>query len=173
MVKHKLLLVSIFALTALLLSCAQPQSGPTAEEQANLAAMNRIYDEAVNQGNMDVFDELVSPDVVEHEELPGDFEPNREGVKQYFQMMHTAFPDLHFQVKDIFAAGDKVVARITVHGTQQGEFMGMQGTGKKIEVKGIDIVRFENGKLVEHWGVTDALTMMQQLGVMPAEDEMM
>jgi steroid delta-isomerase-like uncharacterized protein len=171
MFKSKLSVFSILILVAFLFSCNQ-QSGPTMEEQTNLAAMNRIYDEAINQGNVDVFDELVSPDVVEHEELPG-FEPTREGVKQYFEMMHNAFPDLHFQIDDIFAVGDKVVARITVHGTQQGEFMGMEPTGKKIAVKGIDIVRFENGKLVEHWGVTDAMTMMQQLGAMPAEARMM
>lgn len=171
MFKSKIVSVACLAIIGMLFSCNQ-QSGPTMGEQTNLAAMNRIYDEAINQGNMDVFDELVSPNVVEHEELPG-FEPTRDGVKQYFQMMHTAFPDLHFQVDDIFAAGDKVVARITVHGTQQGEFMGMEPTGEKIAVKGIDIIRFENGKLVEHWGVTDAMTMMQQLGAIPAADEMM
>lgn len=171
MSNHKLVFISIFIFIALLWSCNQ-QSGPTMEEQANLALMNRIYNEFINQGKEEVFDELVSPEVVEHEELPG-FEPNREGVKHYFQMMHTAFPDLHFQVDDIFASGDKVVARITVHGTHQGEFMGMQPSGKKIAVKGIDIVRFADGKLIEHWGVTDAMTMMQQLGAMPAEGETM
>ena len=172
MFSHRLLSILLLLLVAFLLSCNQPQTGPTAEEQTNLAAMNRIYNEVVNQGKLEVFDELVSPDMVEHEELPG-FEPNRKGVQQYFQMMHTAFPDLHFQVDDIFAAGDKVVARITMNGTQQGEFMGMQPAGKKIAVKGIDIVRFANGKLVEHWGVTDAMTMMQQLGAMPTEAETM
>jgi steroid delta-isomerase-like uncharacterized protein len=172
MFNYKLVFVSIFVFFAFLISCTQPQTGPTAEEQANLAAMNRIYDEVVNQGKLEVFDELVSPDMVEHEKLPG-FEPNREGVKQWFQMMHTAFPDLQFQVDDIFAAGDKVVARITMNGTQQGEFMGIKPTGKTIAVKAIDIVRFDNGKLVEHWGVTDAMSMMQQLGVIPAESEKM
>ena len=172
MFNYKLVFVSIFVFIAFLVSCTQPQTGPSAEEQANLAAMNRIYNEVINQDKLEVFDELVSPDMVEHEELPG-FESNREGVKQYFQMMHNAFPDLHFQVDDIFAAGDKVVARITIMGTQQGEFMEIQPTGKKIAVKGIDIVRFENGKLVEHWGVTDAMTMMKQLGAIPAESETM
>jgi steroid delta-isomerase-like uncharacterized protein len=172
MFNYKLVFVSIFVFFAFLISCTQPQTGPTAEEQANLAAMNRIYDEVVNQGKLEVFDELVSPDMVEHEKLPG-FEPNREGVKQWFQMMHTAFPDLQFQVDDIFAAGDKVVARITMNGTQQGEFMGIKPTGKTIAVKAIDIVRFDNGKLVEHWGVTDAMSMMQQLGLIPAESEKM
>jgi steroid delta-isomerase-like uncharacterized protein len=168
----KLVFFSMLVFLAFQLSCAQPQTGPTAEEQSNLAAMNRIYNEVINQGKLEVFDELVSPDMVEHEELPG-FESNREGIKQYFQMMHNAFPDLHFQVDDIFASGDKVVARITMHGTQQGEFMGVQPTGKKIAVESIDITRFANGKLVEHWGVTDAMSMMQQLGVMPPEGEKM
>jgi steroid delta-isomerase-like uncharacterized protein len=172
MFKYTSIFISLLVLAAFLFSCNQPQTGPTEEEQANLALMNRIYNEVINQGKLEVFDELVSTDMVEHEKLPG-FEPNKEGVKQYFQMMHTAFPDLHFQVDDIFAGGDKVVARITMNGTQQGEFMGMQPAGKKIAVKGIDIVRFANGKLVEHWGVTDAMTMMQQLGAMPTEAETM
>jgi steroid delta-isomerase-like uncharacterized protein len=172
MFNYRSLFISLLALVAFLMSCNRPQTGPTEEEQANLALMNRIYNEVINQGKLEVFDELVSTDMVEHEKLPG-FEPNKEGVKQWFQMMHTAFPDLQFMVDDIFAAGQKVVARITMNGTQQGEFLGIKPTGKKIAVEGIDIVRFDNGKLVEHWGVTDAMTMMQQLGAMPSADETM
>jgi len=172
MFKHKLIFVSILALTAFLLSCAQPQSGPTAEEQANLAATNRIYDEFINQGKEEVFDEHVSPDFAEHDKTPG-LEPTRDGVKQLFRMFRAAFPDLHFRVDDIVASGEKVVARATMQGTHQGEFMGMQPTGKKVAVEVIDIFRFANGKIVEHWGVADNLSMMQQLGAMPAEGETM
>jgi predicted ester cyclase len=71
----------------------------------------------------------------------------------------------------MFAAGDKVVARITIKGTHQGEFMGMPPTGRSISFRGIDIIRFSNGKLVEHWGLTDTIAMMQQLGAMDGEME--
>lgn len=172
MFKYQSVLVSLLVLSAFLLSCTQPQSGPTAEEQANLAAANRIYNEFINQGKEEVFDELVSPDFIEHDKTPG-LEPTRNGVKQLFRMFRAAFPDLHFRVEDMIASGDKVVARATMQGTQQGEFMGIQPTGKKVEVELIDIFRFANGKIVEHWGVADNLGMMQQLGAMPAENEKM
>ena len=148
-------------------ACA-PQSGSTADDEKNLALVRRLYEEFINQGNFDVFEELVAIDVVEHEEFPG-LEPNREGVKQFFRMFRSAFPDLHFQVEEMFAAGDKVVARLVIHGTHEGEFMGMAPTGKKITVKAIDIFRVANGKIAEHWGLTDSMTMMQQLGAIPAE----
>ncbi|MGH7601513.1 MAG: ester cyclase, partial [bacterium] len=86
---------------------------------------------------------------------------------QTMGMFRTAFPDLQVTVEDIIAKGDKVWVYTTMRGTNKGEFMGMPATGKKIEVKGIDIVRFVNGKAVEHWGVSDDLTMMQQLGMIP------
>jgi predicted ester cyclase len=79
-----------------------------------------------------------------------------------------AFPDLRFTAEDIIAEGDKVAARYTMRGTHQGEFMGVAPTGNRIEVTGIDIVRFEGGKMVEHWANSDELGMMQQLGVIPA-----
>ncbi|NUO84193.1 ester cyclase, partial [candidate division KSB1 bacterium] len=75
--------------------------------------------------------------------------------------------DLQVTVEDIIAKGDKVWAYTTMRGTNKGEFMGMPAKGKMIDVKGVDIVRFANGKAVEHWGVSDDLTMMQQLDMIP------
>ena len=108
-------------------------------------------------------DKFLSPHFVEHDTFPG-LEPNREGVKQFFKMFRQAFPDLNFKVEFTIAKGDKVVSYITTSGTQKGEFMGMSATGKKINVKTIDIIRFKNGVAVEHWGVTDGMAMMEQLG---------
>jgi steroid delta-isomerase-like uncharacterized protein len=147
---------------------------PKTEEEKNMAEMKRFYTEVVNKGNLALIDEMTSPDFKEHEELPG-FPPNREGVKQFFSMFRTAFPDLTFTVVDMTAGGDKVWTYITIRGTHKGEFMGIPATNKKIEVKGIDIVRFANGKATDHWGVTDMMTMMQQLGAIPepgADDTM-
>jgi steroid delta-isomerase-like uncharacterized protein len=130
------------------------------------ASMRRLYD-LVNAGDIDGFDQVMAPDFVEHEAAPG-LAPTREGVIEFFKMYLAAFPDLRFEVQDMLGSGDKVVARVRATGTNEGEYMGMPATGKRVDVQLIDIVRFgEDGLAREHWGVFDALTMMQQLGVVP------
>ena len=144
-------------------ACSQ-NSGPTEEEQQNLSSVKRIYAEFINQGNEAVFNELVDANIIENEELPPGLEPNREGVKQFFRMFRSAFPDLHFQVDEMIASDDKIVARLTISGTNEGSFMNMPPTGNKISYKAIDIFRLIDGKVVEHWGIGDNVKMMQQLG---------
>jgi steroid delta-isomerase-like uncharacterized protein len=129
--------------------------------------MRRLY-ELLNAGDIDGFGELVAEDFVEHEETPG-LEPSKEGVKQLFRMYRAAFPDLRMEAQDVLASGDKVVARVRATGTHQGEFLGMPASGKRVEVQLIDIIRFgDDGLAHEHWGVLDALALMQQLGAIPA-----
>lgn len=140
---------------------------PTGDEEKNIAAIKRFYDEVMGKGNMKAIDELVAEDFVEHY-LPDPSMPaNRAGVHQTMAMFRTAFPDLQVTLEDLVAKGDKVWTYTTMRGTHKGELMGMPATGKKIEVKGFDIVRFVNGKAVEHWGLSDDYTMMMQLGVIP------
>jgi hypothetical protein len=130
------------------------------------ATMRHVYD-LISAGDIDGFGELVAEDFVEHEETPG-LEPTKEGVKQFFHMYKTAFPDLRMEAQDILVSGDKVVARARATGTHQGEFLGMPATGKSFDVQLIDIIRFgDDGLAREHWGVFDALAMMRQLGVIP------
>lgn len=129
--------------------------------------VRRFYDE-VSAGNLGVIDELVADDVVEHDTFPG-MEPNKEGVKQFFAMFRSAFPDLRMEPHEMLAEGDLVSARVTMTGIHQGEFMGMPPSGKRIEVEGIDIIRVRDGQATEHWGVTDTMTMMQQLGAVPEQ----
>ena len=129
-------------------------------------ALRRMYD-MVNAGDVEGFGALLADDFVEHEETPG-LAPTKEGVEEFFRMYLAAFPDLHFDAKDVLVSGDKVVARARATGTHQGEFMGIPATGKSVDVQLVDIVRFgEDGLAQEHWGVFDALAMMQQLGVVP------
>jgi len=126
-----------------------------------------MYD-LLSAGDIDGFGDLIADDFVEHEETPG-LEPTKEGVKQFFHMYRAAFPDLRMEPQDVLASGDKVVARARATGTNQGEFMGMPATGKSVDVQLIDIIRFgDDGLAREHWGVFDALGMMQQLGAIPA-----
>jgi steroid delta-isomerase-like uncharacterized protein len=131
------------------------------------AAMRRIY-ELINAGDIDGFGGLLADDFVEHEVLPG-FPPDRDGVVAFFRTLRTGFPDMRMNPDDVLVDGEKAVARATTTGTHQGEFMGIPATGRSIDVQVIDIMRFgADGRVAEHWGVFDALGMMQQLGAIPA-----
>ena len=121
----------------------------------------------ISAGDIDGFGALVADDVVEHEDSPG-LAPTKDGVLEFFRMLRVAFPDLRMEVEDMIAEGDKAVARARTTGTHQGEFMGIPATGKGIDIQVIDIMRFDGDGLVcEHWGLTDTMSMMQQLGVVP------
>src|SRR6266508_3762570 len=132
----------------------------------NKALMQRFYDEVVNDGDIDAIDELLSDDFREYEEMPN-FSPDREGVKQFFAMLRAAFPDLHFAVEEMLAESDLVAARVRVRGTHTGsEFMGIPASGRSVDFLGMDFVRFANGVATAHWGVTDTVMMLTQLGAM-------
>jgi steroid delta-isomerase-like uncharacterized protein len=121
----------------------------------------------VNAGDVDGFAALIADDLIEHEEIEG-LPQTKEGVVQFFSMMLAAFPDVRMDVEDIIESDDTAWARIRITGTNEGEFMGMPATGKSVDFQAVDIVRFnDEGTAAEHWGVTDSMTMMQQLGVVP------
>jgi predicted ester cyclase len=88
-------------------------------------------------------------------------------MKQFFAMAHSAFPDFHSTLEDMFAEGDKVVQRFTARGTHKGEWMGIAPTGKQMTCPGIAIHRITGGKIVEGWTSMDMLGVMVQLGVVP------
>ena len=131
----------------------------------NKAHVHRGF-EAVNQKNLAVFDELLTPDVVFHNASAT--MQGLEAYKQFLSMYMTAFPDLHFTIEDMIAEGDTVVARFTTRGTHQGNLMGIPPTGKQVSGTGMFIDRIVNGKGVEQWFHTDDLGLLQQLGVIPA-----
>jgi steroid delta-isomerase-like uncharacterized protein len=123
--------------------------------------------ERINAGDIAGFADLVADDFVEHQGMPA--VPTKEGTLEFFRALLAAFPDWRMNVEDLIAGGDKAVARVTVTGTHKGEFMGVPPTGTQVEVELIDIMRFDGAGLVrEHWGVADMLSLMQQLGVVPA-----
>jgi len=127
--------------------------------------VRQFYD-AVGAGNFSVIDELVADDFVDREVFPG-LEANREGVKQFFAMVRSAFPDLRMEIREMLADDDLVSVRVIATGTQEGDFMGMSSSGRRIEVQVFDIFRIRDGQVTEHWGLMDAMTMMQQLGGVP------
>ena len=132
------------------------------------ATVRGLYDH-LNQGDVAGFASLLADDFVEYEETPG-IPPTKAGVQEFFRMQLAAFPDTRMSIEDLIAGGDKVVARVRYSGTQTGEFMGIPATGKSVDVALIDIFGMGSDGLVhEHWGVMDALGLMQQLGVIPRD----
>jgi steroid delta-isomerase-like uncharacterized protein len=131
------------------------------------ATTRRMYDR-LSSGDIDGFGEGLADDFVEHEETPG-LAPTKDGVLEFFRMQLAGFPDLRMNHQDLLVSDDKVVIRSKLTGTHQGELMGIPATGRSIDVSLIDIIRFgDDGLAHEHWGVIDSMTMMQQLGVIPA-----
>ena len=128
---------------------------------ANKALVRRLY-EQLNAGDLNVIDELVSDDFVEHEEFPG-LEPNKTGLRKMFELFHTAFQYSKFEVDDVIGEGDRVSVRARMTGTHRAEFMGIPGAGQTINVGVGDYFRIADGMVAEHWGVMDTGAMMQQL----------
>jgi steroid delta-isomerase-like uncharacterized protein len=141
----------------------------TAEETSNKAMFQRFH-EAANTGDVEhlakTIDEIVAPDAVIRTPLPIDA-TGAELLKQVWAMLFRVYPDIHLTVEDVIAEGDKVVARNTVTGTHQGEFMGVGPTGKSVTYNEIFIFRFADGRVVETWGVVDVYAQMKQIGVLP------
>jgi steroid delta-isomerase-like uncharacterized protein len=116
----------------------------------------------VNAGDFSVVDEVISDDFVEHELVPG-IEQTKAGIRQLFEMFHTAFEGASFEVDSVIGEGDTVVAMCRMTGVHKAEFMGIAPSGQTINVGVADQFRFEDGKVVEHWGVMDSGALMQQL----------
>ncbi len=130
----------------------------------NKTGLRRFYEEVLNGRNLEVVDQLVAPDVVDH--TLGS--RGLEGYKRSISTVHQAFPDMRVEVHDMIADGDHVAARVTYSGTHQGEFLGVPATGRRVEVSGVDFVRMRDGRQAEHWGGPDMAGLLQQLGVVPA-----
>ena len=123
-----------------------------------------MFDSMVGDVDVDAMvDRFMAEDFVEHEAIPG-MDATRETPRQLFTMMLAAFPDFRATVHELLQDGDKVVARVTFSGTQQGEFMGLPASGNRIEWDVIDIVQFRDDKAVAHWGVMDMAAAMAQTG---------
>jgi steroid delta-isomerase-like uncharacterized protein len=136
--------------------------------EANKALIRRLMDEVVNAGNLDMVDELLAPDFVNHNPLPG-ATPDRDGFKQAFRNLRAAFPDLRAISSDVIAEGDRVVALRGFEGTHDGPFMGVPATGRHIILDGITVFRVMNGHISERWGVLDTIGVMRQLGLLPEQ----
>ena len=140
--------------------------------EENKQKVRRFLEEAFGQGKTDVVDEVLDADFVCHDpnsetgEIRG-----AETIKGEIEYFRQAVPDLYWRVEDQVVEGEKVTTRYTLGGTHQGEFFGVPGSGKRVEVSGINIDRFEGGKLVEEWASYDLLGGLRQIGAIPEPQE--
>jgi steroid delta-isomerase-like uncharacterized protein len=132
--------------------------------QDNMATQERLAN-AVNTGHLDDLDEVFARNVVDHDPAPGQAR-GPEGFKQFFSGLRRSFPDLHLAAEHVDTTDDDIALAYTITGTHKGDFLGVAPTGKRISVRGMQIARFEGGKIAERWGSSDELGILKQLGVM-------
>jgi steroid delta-isomerase-like uncharacterized protein len=140
------------------------------QTESNKGRVKRFAD-AANTHDPDLIskavDEIFDPDVRAGTPMPIEA-TGPEGVKNVWATLHQAFPDLHISIEDLIAEQDKVVTRERITGTHRGNYMGLPATGKQVAYNEILIARFADGRIAEYWGVVDVLSLMKQLGAIPA-----
>src|SRR5215207_3321576 len=127
------------------------------------AVMRRFW-EVWEQGDIDCLDEVLAPDYVNHTLAAPNLPSGPEGVKEVVSMFRSGMPDLRVVIEDMIAEGDRVATRYALEGTHGGDLFGIAPTGRHLSIKSMTVERLSEGKIVEHWRVTDELDMMRQLG---------
>ena len=142
--------------------------------EENKAVVRRWFDEVLSRGDLDALDSICAECHPQFAVIRGVIEPaplGMSGLKSLITSLRGAFPDLQATVEEQIAEGDKVVSRVTMRGTQRGEFNGMPATGKSFTISGVSIWEVRGNLLIQEWVNWDALGMMQQLGAIPAPME--
>lgn len=137
----------------------------------NKRLVRRALEEVYTNGDLELADELVHPDFVDHEPAHPDVPGGPDSVKQTVQRLQAIFGELRFDVEDEIAEGDKVVQLVTMSGRHTGPLMGREPTNKAFAVRHIYIWRIADGKIADHWGSRDDLGLLGQLGVLPLGGE--
>ncbi len=132
--------------------------------ERNKAITGFFYEEVFNKHNIGMIDSVVSPEYIEHQ-TDVHYPPNRKGLKKEFADYFDGFPDASITVHFMVAEGDMVTTQFTITGTHKGKIYGLKPTGKKIKVSGVDVIRYANGKAVEHWGYLEEGKLLTQLGL--------
>lgn len=135
-------------------------------KEANLQTLAK-FAEAVNTGKFDLFKETVSVENVDHDPASGQM-PGPDGYRVFFEGMRIAFPDLSVALETLVADEDSIAIAYTLTGTQNGPLMGIAPTGKTMKIRGVQISKFKDGRMVERWGSSDELGMLRQLGSVAA-----
>jgi predicted ester cyclase len=130
--------------------------------ETNIAVIRRLINDGFSAGDLAVVDELVAPDSIEHQRGS---KPGADGARDTIRTLHAWFSEFHLEILDLVADGETVWIRNRATGINTGSVMGRPPTGKAMDITVIDIVRFADGRIVEHWGVPDQLGMLMQIGL--------
>jgi predicted ester cyclase len=146
-----------------------PLSKGTNTALTNVNAIKQLFDEGMNNGNLRVVDELVSTTYVEHENYGPGFPDGQQAVKAIFSVLNTAVPDITTEIVQAAPYGDgsKVFVIMRSRGTNTGAYLGIPPTGRKIDIDIMEQARIVDGKAVEHWGISDNLGLLEDLGFIP------
>ncbi len=139
----------------------------TEENKAIARRFAEILQEFFRTGDVDLMDSVLAENVVQHISGQPPEARSLEGFKQLLPALPQAFPDVLFEVENLVAEGDMVAFRLTWSGTHRGEFFGIPPSGTRATVTEMHMFRIADGKVVERWGESDALGLMQQLGAPP------
>lgn len=131
-------------------------------KERNLETNQKLGD-AVSSGDLDVLRQVFAENVVDHDPAP-DQGPGPQGFIDFFSTMRRAFPDFKVTVDHLVQDEDNIAIAYTVNGTHEGDFLGIAPTGKTVKARGVQIARFENGKIVERWGSSDELGLIKSCG---------
>ena len=127
------------------------------------ALVRRNTEEVQGGGNFDVFEELFADDFVDHTTQPGT-SPDKAGVRTLYTYLRAVFPDFHAEIHWQLADGDRVTTYKTYYGTHEGPFLGIAPTHRTVHFESVDVMRVQNGKITDHGGVGNLLSLMQQIG---------
>ena len=135
------------------------------QQQTDL--IHRYFDEVWNRGRVEVLDDILTSDYINHSPSVPNPEPGPLGLAPIVEAMRRAFPDLRYDIEDIVHGEDSLAVRLTVSGTHRGDFFGIPPTGRAFCVTQINIERLREGRIAEHWRTMDELGLLRQLGVLP------
>lgn len=133
--------------------------------QTNYQLIDLYFNEVWNKGNLAMLEQLITPDYINHNPSIPDPKPGPEGLRPIIQEMRNGISDLHYEILDTVINENKIVARVRMTGVHTGELWGMKPTGKKIDVEQINIERVRDGKICEHWRITEEFRLLKQLEV--------
>jgi steroid delta-isomerase-like uncharacterized protein len=134
----------------------------------NRDVIERYFGQLWSEGRLELVDELLHPDYVNHSPGSPDLPPGRDGVRVVVQALRHAFPDLHYTIEDLVVSDEAVAARTTLTGTHRGDLFGIPPTGRPVRVSQMTIEHFRSGQIISHHRQTDDLSLLRQLGVLPA-----
>lgn len=133
----------------------------------NEAIVRGFFATVFNQGELDAVETFIHPEHRNHDPTAPEVPAGPEGVRKLAELYRSAFPDIRYEHSELISTDDRVAHRWTFSGTHEGEMMGVEATGRRVTVEGIEINRIADGKIAESWAISDALGLLEQLGAQP------